>query len=57
MLYNHLLFRQLSESDMLYCHHLKDEFKEQGGTLTVIGIEEFKNMNRSKHELATKRKK
>jgi MFS superfamily sulfate permease-like transporter len=38
-------------------HHLKDEFKEEGGALTVIGIEEFKNMNRSKHELATKRKK
>jgi MFS superfamily sulfate permease-like transporter len=37
--------------------HLKDEFKEEGGSFTVIGIEEFKNMNRSKHELATKRKK
>jgi MFS superfamily sulfate permease-like transporter len=37
--------------------HLKDEFKEEGESFTVIGIEEFKNMNRSKHELATKRKK
>ena len=38
-------------------YHLKDEFRELVGTLTVIGIDEFKNMNRSKHELATKRKK
>jgi MFS superfamily sulfate permease-like transporter len=36
-------------------HHLKDEFENEGGHLTILGIDEFKNAHGSKHHLATKR--
>ncbi len=38
-------------------HHLKDDFKSEGGSLNIKGIEEFKNVGKSKHHLAAKRKK
>lgn len=38
-------------------HHLKDDFKSEGGSLTIKGIEEFKNVGKSNHDLAAKRKK
>ena len=37
-------------------YHLKDDFKNEGGSLTILGIDEFTNAYRSKHHLATKRK-
>ena len=37
-------------------HHLKDDFENEGGHLTILGIDEFKNAHGSKHNLATKRK-
>ena len=36
-------------------HHLKDDFQNEGGSLTIMGIEEFKPV--SNHPLATRRKK
>jgi len=38
-------------------HHLKDDFQIEGGSLTIKGIEEFKNVGNSAHDLAAKRKK
>ncbi len=38
-------------------HHLKDDFKSEGGSLNIKGIEEFKNVGKSKHHLAARRKK
>lgn len=38
-------------------HHLKDDFNSAGGSLTIVGIDEFKNLHGSKHHLAAKRKK
>ena len=37
-------------------HHLKADFENDGGNLTVLGIDEFTNAHGSKHHLATKRK-
>jgi MFS superfamily sulfate permease-like transporter len=37
-------------------HHLKDEFENEGGHLTILGINEFTNAHGSKHHLETKRK-
>lgn len=38
-------------------HHLKADFKNEGGNLTILGIDEFKNTLGSKHHSATKVKK
>lgn len=38
-------------------HHIKDDFKTEGGSLTIIGIDELNNVGKSKHHLAAKRKK
>jgi MFS superfamily sulfate permease-like transporter len=38
-------------------HHLKDDFTNEGGTLEIKGIEEFKAVGNSKHQMATVRKK
>jgi MFS superfamily sulfate permease-like transporter len=38
-------------------HHLKDDFNSAGGTLTILGLEEFKNIRGSKHLMSAKRKK
>ena len=38
-------------------YHLKDDFKNEGGNLTILGIDEFKNTLGSKHHSATKVKK
>jgi hypothetical protein len=38
-------------------HHLKEDFKNEGGNLTILGIDEFKNTFGSKHHSATKTKK
>jgi MFS superfamily sulfate permease-like transporter len=38
-------------------HHLKADFKNEGGNLTILGIDEFKNIFGSKHHSATKTKK
>lgn len=35
-------------------HHLQDDFKNEGGSLTILGIEEFKPI--SSHPLASRRK-
>ncbi len=37
-------------------HHLKDEFENEGGHLTILVINEFTNVHGSKHHIATKRK-
>lgn len=37
-------------------HHLKADFENEGGHLTILGIDEFTNVHGSKHHLATKRK-
>lgn len=38
-------------------YHIKNDFDTEGGTLLILGIDEFKNVGNSKHELAVKRKK
>lgn len=38
-------------------HHLKDDFKSEGGALNIIGIDELKAVGKSKHHLAAVRKK
>jgi MFS superfamily sulfate permease-like transporter len=38
-------------------HHLKEDFKNEGGNLAILGIDEFKNTLGSKHHSATKVKK
>ncbi len=38
-------------------YHLKEDFKNEGGDLTILGIDEFKNTFGSKHHSATKTKK
>ena len=37
-------------------HHLKDDFKNEGGHLTILGINEFTNEHGSENQLETKRK-
>ncbi|NBR13387.1 MAG: SulP family inorganic anion transporter [Crocinitomicaceae bacterium] len=37
-------------------HHLKIDFENEGGHLTILGLDEFKNAHGSKHHLSTKRK-
>ena len=37
-------------------HHLKDDFESEGGSLTILGIEEFKAVGNSAHKLAAVRK-
>ena len=38
-------------------YHIKNDFTTEGGSLTILGIEELKNIGNSKHHLAAKRKK
>ena len=38
-------------------YHLKDDFENEGGHLTILGIDEFKNALGSKHHSVTKVKK
>jgi len=38
-------------------HHIKNDFITEGGSLTILGIEELKNVGQSKHHLAARRKK
>ena len=38
-------------------HHIKNDFTTEGGSLTIFGIEELKNVGKSKHHLAARRKK
>jgi MFS superfamily sulfate permease-like transporter len=38
-------------------HHIKDDFKREGGTFTIVGIDEFKPATKSKHKLAAVKKK
>ncbi len=38
-------------------HHIKDDFKTEGGTFTIVGIDEFKPATKSKHKLAAVKKK
>lgn len=33
-------------------HHLKDDFETEGGSLTILGIEEFRPAGKSKHPLS-----
>lgn len=33
-------------------HHLKDDFEDAGGTLTILGTDEFKPVGKSKHPFA-----
>jgi MFS superfamily sulfate permease-like transporter len=37
-------------------YHMKDDYENEGGRLTILGIDEFKNAYGSKHHLSTKRK-
>ena len=38
-------------------HHLKDDFHLEGGSLTIKGIGQFKNVGNSTHHLAARRRK
>jgi MFS superfamily sulfate permease-like transporter len=38
-------------------HHVRDDFKEAGGELVVLGIEELKPVSNSKHDRAAMRRK
>lgn len=38
-------------------HHLKDDFSNDGGSLTVLGVEELKAVGKSKHKHAAVRRK
>ncbi len=38
-------------------HHIKDDFKEAGGELIILGIDELKPVGNSKHPLAAQRRK
>lgn len=38
-------------------HHMKDDFKVEGGELKILGIEELQAVGNSKHPLATVRRK
>ncbi len=38
-------------------HHIKDDFKTEGGSFTIIGIDEFKPATKSKHQLAAVKRK
>lgn len=38
-------------------YHIKNDFSTEGGSLTILGIEELKNVGRSSHHLAARRRK
>jgi MFS superfamily sulfate permease-like transporter len=38
-------------------HHIKDDFTVEGGSFTILGIDEFKPATKSKHKLAAVKKK
>ena len=38
-------------------YHIKNDFSAEGGSLTILGIEELKNVGNSVHHLAARRRK
>ena len=38
-------------------YHIKDDFKNAGGSFTILGIEEFKPVSKSKHKFSAVKKK
>ncbi|MFM6934421.1 MAG: SulP family inorganic anion transporter [Flavobacteriales bacterium] len=51
----HVTFIDHSSIESL--HHLADDFKNQGGLLDVIGLQQFENVHGSTHHLAARKKK
>ncbi len=47
----------IDHSVMETLHLLEDEFKAEGGMLEVVGLERFKNIGNSTHNLASKKRK
>jgi MFS superfamily sulfate permease-like transporter len=47
----------IDHSSMEALHHLKHDFKLEGGMLDIIGLQHFENVLGSKHQLATRKKK
>jgi MFS superfamily sulfate permease-like transporter len=47
----------IDHSSMEALHHLKHDFKSDGGMLDIIGLQHFENVLGSKHQLATRKKK
>ena len=37
-------------------HHIKDDFENDGGSFTILGIDEFKPATKSKHKFAALKK-
>ncbi len=52
---NDCVFIDHSVIETLY--HIKNDFSTEGGSLTILGIEELKNVGNSAHHLAARRRK
>ncbi len=52
---NDCVFIDHSVIETLY--HIKNDFSTEGGSLTILGIEELKNVGNSSHHLAARRRK
>jgi MFS superfamily sulfate permease-like transporter len=37
-------------------HHIKDDFENEGGSFSILGLEEFKRLSKSNHQFSAVRK-